>query len=154
MNKGNYKYQELTDNDYEAMHDVCMQIVTQALSKCFNIVPALAGKIVTEAKQQINHYRKQIPLRGESSNKKVKLSPNESIVFFNTIQDKFYQRSHQIIDQHSDMRSILSVILLGMQKYQDERTQIEALNCIKYLAETNQGYFRSKVWHWIKYTSI
>ena len=52
---------------------------------------------------------------GESSqNKRVILSPHESSVFFNTISDRFYQKSELIIEKNSDLRPILSMILLGM----------------------------------------
>ena len=55
---------------------------------------------------------------GESSqNKRVILSPHESSVFFNTISDRFYQKSELIIEKNSDLRPILSMILLGMQHY-------------------------------------
>jgi len=40
------------------MSDLCMQIATQALSKCYNIVPQLACQLIADTREQINHYRK------------------------------------------------------------------------------------------------
>ena len=113
-------YQESIPDNYSAdsMSDLCMQIATQALSKCYNIVPSLACQLIADTREQINHYRKQISFQGESSkNKRVILSPHESSVFFNTISDRFYQKSELIIEKNCDLRPILSMILLGMQSY-------------------------------------
>lgn len=46
------------------------------------------------------------------------------------------------------------MILLGIQGYQSEKTKVDALKCIKFLAEMNQGHFRPKIWHWVKYTTM
>ena len=82
------------------------------------------------------------------------MSPNESVVFFNTISDRFYQKADLIIQLNCDIRPILSAILLGIQAYQSEKTKIDALKCIKFLTDINQGHFRDKIWNWVKYTSI
>ena len=82
------------------------------------------------------------------------LSPNESSVFFNTISDRFYQKAELIIEKNSDLRPVLSMILLGMQSYQSEKTKVDALKCIKFLTDINNGHFRAKIWHWIKYTTM
>ena len=67
---------------------------------------------------QINHYRKQVPFVGDSSqNRKLILGANESSVFFNTISDRFYQKAELIIEKGCDLRPILSMVLLGMQGY-------------------------------------
>ena len=31
---------------------------------------------------------------------------------------------------------------------------MDALKCIKFLADLNSGHFRAKIWHWIKYTTV
>lgn len=46
------------------------------------------------------------------------------------------------------------MILLGLQGYQSEKTKIDALKCVKFLSDINQGHFRAKIWKWIKYTTI
>ena len=103
----------------------------------------------------INHYRKQVSLDSESSkNKRVILSPHESSIFFNTISDRFYQKAELIIEKNSDLRPVLSMILLGMQAYQSDKTKVDALKCVKFLSDINNGYFRGKIWNWIKYTTI
>ena len=78
----------------------------------------------------------------------------ESSAFFNTISDRFYQKSEQIIENKSDLRPILNIILLGLQDYQSHKTKMDALKCIKFLAGMNLGHFRGKIWHWAKYTTI
>lgn len=82
------------------------------------------------------------------------LSPQESSVFFNTLSDRFYQKAELIIEKQCDLRPILSMVLLGMQEFQFEKTKIDALKCIKFLADINQGHFRQKIWSWIKFTTI
>lgn len=82
------------------------------------------------------------------------LSQNESSAFFNTISDRFYQKAELIIEKNCDLRPILSMILLGMQSYQSEKTKIDALKCVKFFSDISSGHFRAKIWHWIKYTSI
>jgi len=55
----NYNQDCISDDvSAESMSDVCMQIATQALSKCYNIVPQQACALIADTRQQINHYRK------------------------------------------------------------------------------------------------
>ena len=82
------------------------------------------------------------------------LSQHESSIFFNTISDRFYQKAELIIEKSSDLRPVLSMILLGIQSYQSDKTKMDALKCIKFLADINNGHFRGKIWNWIKYTTI
>ena len=84
----------------------------------------------------------------------MKLSPKESSIFFNTISDRFYQKSDLIIEKNSDLRPVLSMILLGIQSYQDDKTKSDALRCVKFLTDINNGHFRDRIWNWIKYTTI
>ena len=58
------------------------------------------------------------------------------------------------MESNCDLRPILSMILLGMQDYQSERTKVDALKCINFLSNIDKGNFRAKIWHWVKYTSI
>ena len=46
------------------------------------------------------------------------------------------------------------MILLGIQSYQSDKTKVDALKCIKFLTDINNGHFRPKIWNWIKYTTI
>ena len=99
-------------------------------------------------------YRKQIaPQPDSNKSKRIVLSPNEAPVFFNTISDRFYQKAELIMENNSDLRPILSMVLLGMQSYQADETKMDSLRCIQFLADVNHGSFRGKIWHWIKYTS-
>lgn len=88
-----------------------------------------------------------------SWNKRVTLSKYESSAFYNTISDRVYQKADQIVESKSDLQPILAMILLGVQDYQQEKTKIDALQCLKFLVGINSGAFRAKIWHWAKNTT-
>ena len=70
------------------------------------------------------------------------------------LKDKFMVKCDQVLENHCDMRPIFNIILLGMQDYQAEKTQYDALNCLLSLATTQEGRFRQQIFKCAKHTTI